>query len=119
MRHPAGPGGPPDDADDEDPIVVTDPTAATLDPLPGTEIMRRFAPGETLDERYTIIEEIGSGGMGIVYKALDRTLGRPVALKLLRRRAMTESGTQRFRRELMLARKVHHPNVCRLHDLGE
>jgi tetratricopeptide (TPR) repeat protein len=80
---------------------------------------RRYSAGDALDERYTIIEEIGVGGMGIVYKALDRQLGKPIALKLMRPKAMDPSNIARFRRELSLARHVSHPNVCRVHDLGE
>jgi eukaryotic-like serine/threonine-protein kinase len=79
-----------------------------------------FAPGQSFGERYTVIEEIGAGGMGQVYKALDRKLGKPVALKLIRPHvAARAGGPERFRRELALAREVTHPNVCRVHDLGE
>jgi serine/threonine-protein kinase len=93
--------------------LLSDPDAAASAPL------RRFAPGDVLDERYTIVEEVGAGGMGIVYKAMDKRLAKPVAIKLIRPRAMTETGIARFRRELELAQRVSHPNVCRLHDLGE
>ena len=79
-----------------------------------------FAPGQLFGDRYTVIEEIGAGGMGQVYKALDRKLGKPVALKLIRPHVAARSGApERFRRELALAREVTHPNVCRVHDLGE
>jgi serine/threonine-protein kinase len=79
-----------------------------------------FAPGEPLGARYTIVEEVGAGGMGQVYKAIDRTLGRTVALKLIRPGMSDTSELMlRFRRELALAQAVTHPNVCRVHDLGE
>jgi serine/threonine-protein kinase len=79
-----------------------------------------FAPGQTFGDRYTVIEEIGAGGMGQVYKAVDRKLGKPVALKLIRPHVAARGGAkERFRRELALAREVTHPNVCRVHDLGE
>jgi serine/threonine-protein kinase len=79
-----------------------------------------FAPGQSFGDRYTIIEEIGAGGMGQVYKAVDRKLGKPVALKLIRPHVAARGGApERFRRELALAREVTHPNVCRVHDLGE
>jgi serine/threonine-protein kinase len=73
-----------------------------------------------LGGRYTIVEQIGAGGMGQVFKALDRRLGTPVALKLVRADiAMRPELRERFRRELELARQVTHPNVCRVHDLIE
>ena len=80
---------------------------------------RQFAPGQSFSDRYTIVEEVGTGGMGQVYKALDRTLGQPVALKLIRPEAANTANIERFRRELALAREVTHTNVCRVHDLGE
>lgn len=79
----------------------------------------RFAPGEDFAGRYTIVEAIGEGGMGDVFKAIDRQTGRTVALKLIRARALERANAlERFRRELALAQKVTHPNVCRVHDLG-
>jgi eukaryotic-like serine/threonine-protein kinase len=101
--------------------VAIDPLS---DPTPGFPHrpdgpLRRFAPGDVLDDRYIIVEEVGAGGMGVVYKAVDKRLGKPVAIKLIRPRAMNETGIARFRRELALAQRVSHPNVCRLHDMGE
>jgi serine/threonine-protein kinase len=79
-----------------------------------------FAPGQSLGERYTVVERIGAGGMGMVYKAIDRRLGKTVALKLIQAKAAARPGAQeRFRRELSLAQQVTHTNVCRVHDLGE
>jgi serine/threonine-protein kinase len=79
-----------------------------------------FEPGQAFGDRYTIVEEIGAGGMGQVYKAIDRRLGKTVALKLIRREtAAQHEALERFRRELALAQEVTHPNVCRVHDLGE
>jgi hypothetical protein len=81
-------------------------------------------PGHHFSSRYTIIRMLGSGGMAAVYQAWDETLGTAVALKLIR----VDAGTQqaelrqledRFKRELKLARQVTHPNVVRIHDLGE
>ena len=79
-----------------------------------------FAPGQSFADRYTVVERIGEGGMGEVLKAIDRREGRTVALKLIRPGLATRGDALlRFRRELDLAQKVRHPNVCRLHDLGE
>ena len=78
-----------------------------------------FAPGAAFAGRYTIVERIGQGGMGQVYKALDTKLGEPVALKLVRAGTPEAAGLERFRRELNMARKVSHPNVCRVHDIDE
>ena len=70
--------------------------------------------------RYELFECLGRGGMGVVYRAHDRILDEPVALKLLR----TDLGnradmTRRFRSEIKLARRVTHANVCRIHEYGE
>ncbi len=79
-----------------------------------------FAPGQSFAGRYTIVEQVGAGGMGHVYKAIDRQLNHAVALKLIRPGLQARTGAlQRFRRELALAQVVTHPNVCRVHDLGE
>lgn len=77
-------------------------------------------PGSDLGERYRIESMLGEGGMGAVYKAYDRELDRVVALKLLRPGLMTDaSALQRFKQELLLASKVSHKNILRIHDLGD
>ncbi len=81
-------------------------------------------PGQQFGPRYTIIRLLGSGGMASVYQAWDETLGTAVALKLIRVDATTPPAElrqleDRFKRELKLARQVTHPNVVRIHDLGE
>ena len=81
-------------------------------------------PGQQFGPRYTIIRLLGSGGMASVYQAWDETLGTAVALKLIRVDATTPRAElrqleDRFKRELKLARQVTHPNVVRIHDLGE
>ena len=81
-------------------------------------------PGQQFGPRYTIIRLLGSGGMASVYQAWDETLGTAVALKLIRVDASTprtelRALEDRFKRELKLARQVTHPNVVRIHDLGE
>jgi serine/threonine protein kinase/Tfp pilus assembly protein PilF len=70
--------------------------------------------------RYDIIEELGAGGMGRVYRAFDKKIDEEVALKLIKPEIALERKTiERFRNELKIARKISHPNVCRLHDLNE
>lgn len=67
--------------------------------------------------RYEVLAELGSGGMGIVYKARDRETGEIVAVKVLRAElADNPEWMERFKEELRLARKVTHKNVCRIHD---
>jgi eukaryotic-like serine/threonine-protein kinase len=81
-------------------------------------------PGQTFANRYTIIRLLGAGGMAAVYQAWDESLTSAVALKLIRIDASMEMADirqleDRFKRELKLARQVTHPNVIRIHDLGE
>ena len=80
----------------------------------------RFLPGRLIAGRYRIIALLGKGGMGEVYRADDLTLGQPVALKFLPEEASRdESLLERFRNEVRIARRVSHPNVCRVYDVGE
>jgi predicted Ser/Thr protein kinase len=80
----------------------------------------RFLPGRLLASRYRIIALLGRGGMGEVYRADDLTLGQPVALKFLPDDAAHDPGLlERFKNEVRIARRVSHPNVCRVYDVGE
>jgi serine/threonine protein kinase len=80
----------------------------------------RFLPGRLIAGRYRIIALLGKGGMGEVYRADDLTLGQTVAMKFLPEEATREEGLlERFRNEVRTARKVSHPNVCRVYDVGE
>ena len=80
----------------------------------------RFTPGTTLNKRYRIIGLLGKGGMGEVYRADDLTLNQPVALKFLTEKlARDKAMLARFRSEVAMAHCVTHPNVCRVHDIGE
>jgi hypothetical protein len=80
----------------------------------------RFLPGRLLASRYRIIALVGKGGMGEVYRADDLTLGQPVALKFLPDEAARDEGLlQRFKNEVRIARRVSHPNVCRVYDVGD
>jgi len=69
--------------------------------------------------RFEVIEELGKGGMGKVYKVLDKEVNEKIALKLLKPEIATDEKTiERFRNELKFARKIGHPNVCRMYDLN-
>lgn len=76
--------------------------------------------GTTLANRYEIIEELGKGGMGRVYRVEDTKLKQEVALKLIKPEiAKDEKTIERFRNELKIARNIRHKNVCGMFDLGE
>jgi TolB-like protein len=77
-----------------------------------------FPSGELIAGRYTIVRLLGEGGMGEVYEAEDAELRESVALKIIRPQIASDPMIlQRFRREIQLARKVTHPNVCRIFDV--
>ena len=79
-----------------------------------------LAPNAELANRYTVIRRLGAGGMGAVYEVHDLHLEEDIALKMLHRSLSSDDDyRQRLRAEVRLARRVSHPNVCRVHDLGE
>lgn len=104
-------------------------------PTAGNEDSPRRSPAPTADEqatldsvptptalavtaRYELLGEAGRGGMGIVYKARDRETGDLVALKVLKPEiAADQAAVERFKNQLLLARKVTHRNACRIHEL--
>jgi len=78
-------------------------------------------PGTVFAGRYEVKEVLGRGGMGVVYRAFDRELQEPVAIKTLREDALAGESValERFKQEIRLARKIAHRNVVRTYDLGE
>jgi len=101
-------------------------------PLPGVDDISAFptvtldfsdvhlSRGSTFAGRYEIIEEIGQGGMGKIYRVEDTKIKEEVALKLIRPEIAADQRTiERFSNELKFARKIAHKNVCRMYDLGE
>ncbi len=122
------PGSDPSDS----PTMVDGDTPTMLDPspLPGKPAPPRIQrpqsnpsmlqPGAILGQRYEILQILGEGGMGAVYKARDRELNRMVALKVIRPDlAGSQAIIDRFKQELLLATQVTHKNVIRIYDLSE
>jgi len=84
------------------------------------EPLKDLTRGILFANRYEVIEELGRGGMGIVYRVFDRKIDEEVALKLLRPEIAWDSRTTtRFKNELKFARKIIHKNVCRMYDINE
>jgi hypothetical protein len=97
----------------------TRPPARDRVPLEGVSTAP-LLPGTLLAGRYRIVALLGRGGMGEVYRADDLTLRQTVALKFLPAGLAGDPGRlARFHEEVRLARQVSHPNVCRVHDLGQ
>src|SRR5205809_1667047 len=81
----------------------------------------QLRPGAVFAGRYEVKEILGAGGMGVVYRAFDRELQEPVAIKTLKPEAIAggPAALDRFKQEIRLARRIAHRNVVRTHDLGE
>lgn len=102
------------EASREEQRTATLASAPTL-AAPAAELLR---PGDRLASRYEVLERLGGGGFGVVYRARDERLGREVALKVLRAERTEESALRRFKREAALAREVSSPNVVSIYDFG-
>ena len=97
------------------PKVISAPQAETL-----LQPIKELAAGTNFSGRYQVIEGLGEGGMGKVYKVFDNKIKEKIALKLIRPElALDAEVLERFSREMTLARKIGHRNVCRMFDLGE
>jgi serine/threonine protein kinase/tetratricopeptide (TPR) repeat protein len=99
-------------------------TSSADNSSPDTETLEaakeELTTGTTFARRYQIIEELGKGGMGKVYKAHDTEVREKVALKLIKPDIAEDKKTiERFRNELKLARKIRHKNVCQMYDLNK
>ena len=82
--------------------------------------IKELTTGSTFAGRYQIIEELGRGGMGKVYKVFDTKIKEKIALKLIKPEiALDKETIERFSNELKLARRIRHKNVCGMFDLGE
>jgi serine/threonine protein kinase len=111
--------------DGPSPLQESEPQDVLPDTVPHAFTKTLVAPTKNLEAgsvfagRYLILEELGRGGMGSVYKAFDKEVEEKIALKTIKSEiAADEKVIQRFRNELKIARKISHKNVCRMFDLG-
>ncbi|HSR69882.1 MAG TPA: serine/threonine-protein kinase [Acidobacteriota bacterium] len=110
----------PQPGDDEATRVDVSPRESTGGSAAPGSRRGEFPPGVLLAGRYRIVGLLGKGGMGEVYRAEDLTLDQEVALKFLPRELASDQRRMgRFLDEVKVARRVSHPNVCRVHDVGE
>lgn len=115
MTDPAGPDGPPWRGDSPDAASGEEELASPA----GVPDEPTLAPGQLVAGRYRVVRFVAKGGMGEVYEARDTELSATVALKLVRPEVSgSPAALERFRREIQLARRITHPNVCRIIDIG-
>src|SRR5262245_26832593 len=89
------------------------------DDLRASSAGRGLLASGTVVASYRIESPLGEGGMGIVYRAHDTKLNRPVAIKFLSDRVADASGRRRFQREAQMASSLNHPHILTVHDVGE
>lgn len=99
---------------DPGPVLHRVPPIATVSRNPPPPI----AQGTVVNDRYDIRQSLGKGGMGEVFLAFDRSTQQTVALKVVREESRMPGDDEALRQELLHARSVSHPNVCRVHDLA-
>ena len=101
-------------------LPTPSPKEAELPTQPLPTPVRGLSRGAVFAKRYEIIEELGKGGMGRLFRVLDTKIHQEVALKILRPEISRDKITiQRFSNELKLARKISHKNVCRMYHIAE
>lgn len=120
---------PPDDDPSQQTLDSQSTVPISIDPEPGTPRpaplsakpsppQSAFSPGDTIAKRFRILRFIARGGMGEVYEALDIELKQKVALKTVRSILLADvQSLERFRQEIVVAKRITHPNVCRTYDL--
>ena len=100
--------------------VTTQQRYTSVTDMPVQATLSQLSPGSVLGDRFELLSVLGSGGMGVVYKARDRELNDLVALKTLKRDAWNDrESLERLKSEIKLARRITHPNVLRTFDFGE
>ena len=100
---------------------LSPPPSVSAGPDPSVGSVRGgpdIAPGDVVGYRYRVEQEIGRGGMGVVYRAVDLELDEAVAIKVFAKRLDEADLVHRFKQELSICRSLAHPNIIRLHDIG-
>ncbi|WP_245678212.1 serine/threonine-protein kinase [Chondromyces crocatus] len=100
--------------------TATHPTDTTAAPAALTPpvVLGAYAAGDVLAQRYRLVDQIGHGGMGAVWRARSISLELDVALKLIRREAEVQHAAERLLKEARAAARVAHPSAVRVHDFG-
>ena len=113
-------GAPPDLRTEVEAMLAQPDGAGFLDHSPWTQTESAAAPGPGLQiGQYRIEAEIGAGGMGVVFRALDTKLQRPVAIKFLSEDIADAVARRRFQREAQMASSLNHPHIVTVYDAGE